>query len=165
MSWKMAAIAGWVVILLAAAALAGALIYSKARFTATVSPTPTPSVETSPEVVSSPQPEPSPSPPPAPAHFVIMSTSWQNCNHAGQTQLVPPYCDGHGVFLNDGGTAGSVPVTFAIPGVAQCTTVVPLTLPGSAKEASCDLGIAGLNWYNVNGNVNGGPPSTTVANP
>lgn len=162
MNWKAIAIAGWVIILIAAAGVAGALIYSKTHLSSTVAPTPTPSVEPSPEVAPAPQPEPIPSPPPAPAHFVIVSTSWQSCSHAGQTQLSPPYCDGHGVFRNDGGTPGSVPVTFAIPGVAQCITVVPLTLPGSANEASCDLGIAGLNWYNEHGDVNGGPPNTIV---
>lgn len=72
------------------------------------------------------------------------------------------------MFQNVGGESGSAAVTFTVPDKsASCRAIIPLTLPQSFGEASCDLGYPGLNYwgfYGVTGPNAVGPP-VTIQNP
>jgi hypothetical protein len=167
MNWKATAIAGWIVILVAAAFAAGVVVSGKLGSASSKRPvaSPSPSSEPSLAVTPSPVPAPSLSPPPAPAHFVTVSTDWQGCFHTERPQQ-PPICLGHGVFQNAGGTAGSAGITFAVPdGSASCTTATAVVPPQSVTQASCDLGYPGENYWAVHSGGPGTDPIATITNP
>jgi len=165
--WRALAIGGSAIVLIAAGWFAGTVlpkVTGPSVGESQLAPAPTATPSTLYLTASTASPTPSSPTVLAPPHFAVVSTDWRNCDHAGQQSLLAPYCVAHGIFENVGGSAGSVAVIFIIAGVAECSTVVAITPPGSVGEAGCDLGIAGLNWYNVHADVNVGPP-VTVRNP
>jgi hypothetical protein len=167
MNWKATAIAGWIVILVAAAFAAGVVVSGKLGSRSSTPPVASASPFSEPSLAAapSPVPAPSPSPPPSPAHFVTVSTDWQGCFHTEHPQQ-PPICLGHGVFENVGGTAGGAEITFAVPnGSASCTTATAVVPPQSVAQASCDLGYAGENYWAVHSGGPGTNPMATITNP
>jgi hypothetical protein len=168
MNWKAVAIAGWIVILVAAAFAAGIVVSGKWRPGSTPSSvtspgaaTPTPDPTPSPTPVPSPSPSPSP-PPPTKPHFVVVSTDWQNCQQI-------PHCYAHGIFQNNGNGAGSVAVTFTMPPESgfsdSCQTTVPVVPAGSVGEARCDLGDSAKLYLDENSPNTLKPPVVSVSNP
>jgi hypothetical protein len=170
MNWKVVAIAGWIVILVAAAFAAGLIVSGKLGRPSVSPATPTPasavastSVPTlSSQPATNPSPSPSPPPPPAKPHFVVVSTDWQDCQQI-------PHCYAHGIFQNNGNGAGSVAVTFTMPPEsgfsASCQTTVPVVPAGSVGEARCDLGDDAKLYLDENSPNTLKPPVASVSNP